>query len=204
MRSTTGGDVTSPDLKDDLHGYLRGARETLVWKLEGLGEYDVRRPLTPTGTNLLGLVKHNAGSHIQYFGEVFGRAHDVVLPWMLPRAEPHADMWATPDETREHIIDLFRRTWDVADSTINELPLDATGSVPWWGDSAITLHHALVHVTSETQRHAGHADITRELIDGSAGLLDGHDNLRISEPTEWTRLHDRIEAAARLASDRSP
>jgi hypothetical protein len=52
--------VTASDGKDDLHGYLRGARETLVWKLEGLSEYDIRRPMTPTGTNLLGLVKHLA------------------------------------------------------------------------------------------------------------------------------------------------
>jgi len=191
--------MSSLDVKGDLHGYLRGARETLVWKLEGLGEYDIRRPLTPTGTNLLGLVKHSAGTHLRYFGEVFGRTHDGSLPWLSDDADPNADLWAKPDETREGIVALYRSTWDLADATITELPLDAVGRVPWWGDSPVTLHHVLVHVTSETQRHAGHADIIRELIDGSAGLLDGHDNLRVHDSTAWRTFRDRIEDAARLA-----
>jgi hypothetical protein len=192
--------MSSLDVKGDLHGYLRGARETLVWKLEGLGEYDIRRPLTPTGTNLLGLVKHNSATHLLYFGDVFGRTHGVSLPWTSDDAEPNADMWATPDETREGIVTLYRSTWDLADATIDELPLDAMGQVPWWGDSPVTLHHVLVHVTSETQRHAGHADIIRELVDGAAGLLDGHDNLRIGDPAAWRRFRDQIEDAAHLAA----
>ena len=53
--------------------------------------------------------------------------------------------------------------------------------------------------TAENQRHAGHADIIRELIDGSAGLLKGHDNLRIGDPAAWRGFRDRVEAAARLA-----
>jgi Protein of unknown function (DUF664) len=159
--------MTSLDVKGDLHDYLRGARETLVWKLDGLGEYDVRRPLTPTGTNLLGLVKHNAGMEVMYFGEVFGRTPDVSLPWLLDDAEPNADMWARPDEARERIVELYRSTWALADATIDALPLDAVGRVWWWGDSPVTLHRVLVHVTSETQRHAGHADIIRESIDGA-------------------------------------
>jgi uncharacterized protein DUF664 len=93
--------MTSLDIKEDLHTYLRGARETLVWKLEGLGEYDIRRPLTPTGTNLLGLVKHNAGTHVRYFGEVFGRTHGMLLPWLSADAEPNSDMWAAPGEAAQ-------------------------------------------------------------------------------------------------------
>jgi hypothetical protein len=171
----------------------------LVWKLDGLGEYDVRRPLTPTGTNLLGLVKHNAGMEVMYFGEVFGRTPDVSLPWLFDDAEPNADMWARPEETRERIVELYRSTWELADATIDELPLDAVGRVWWWGDSPVTLYRVLVHVTCETQRHAGHADIIRESIDGAAGFLSGYDSLRISEPASWKTFHDRIEEAARLA-----
>ncbi len=195
--------MSSLDVKGDLHDYLRGARETLVWKLDGLGEYDVRRPLTPTGTNLLGLVKHNAGMEVLYFGEVFGRTPDVSLPWLLDDAEPNADMWARPDETRERIIELYRSTWEFADATIDELPLDAVGRVWWWGDSPVTtLYRVLVHMTCETQRHAGHADIIRESIDGSAGFLRGSDNLRISDPASWKTFHDRIDEAARRADGR--
>jgi hypothetical protein len=191
--------MSSLDVKGDLHEYLRGARETLVWKLEGLGEYDVRRPLTPTGTNLLGLVKHDAAMNVLYFGDVFGRTPDVSLPWLLDDAEPNADKWARPDETRERIIELYRSTWELADATIGELRLDAVGRVWWWGGSRVTLHRVLVHMTCETQRHAGHADIVRESIDGAAGFLRGSDNLHISDPTSWRTFHDRIEEAARLA-----
>jgi len=193
--------MESIDGKGDLLGYLLGARATLVWKLDGLGEYDIRRPLTPTGTNLLGLVKHSAGTHFRYFGEVFGRTLDISLPW-LSDTEPNADLWAAPDEARDNIVTLYRRTCDLADVTIAELPLATAGQVPWWGGADVTLHHVLAHVTAETQRHAGHADIVRELIDGSAGLLPTHDNLPTDDTDWWTNRHARIEAAARLA-DRS-
>lgn len=111
-------------------------------------------------------------------------------------AEPNAEFWATPDESSEDIVTRCRAAWDVSDATISELPLDATGRVPWWGDAKVTLHQVLVHVTSETQRHAGHADIVRELIDGSAGLLNGHDNLHIRDPADQRRFRDQVEAAA--------
>jgi len=193
--------MTGLDIKGDLRTYLQGARETLVWKLDGLGEYDLRRPLTPTGTNLLGLVKHSASTQLRYFGAAFGRSQGIALPWRADNAEPNADFWAAPDESRADIVAFYRRTWEVADATIIELPLDAVGRVPWWGgDGTATLHHVLVHVTAETQRHAGHADIVRELIDGSAGLLKGHDNLPSGDPVWWGGYCDRVEAAARLAS----
>jgi hypothetical protein len=194
--------MTGMDAKEDLHSYLRGARETLVWKLDGLGEYDIRRPLTPTGTNLLGLVKHSGSTHFRYFGEVFGRTQDESLSWLSGGAEPNADFWAAPDEGRDDILDGCRRAWDLADATISELPLEALGRVPWWGGGTVTLLGVLVHVTAETQRHAGHADIVRELIDGSAGLLEGFDNLQFGEQAQWADFRDRVEAAARLAGGR--
>src|SRR5215470_14309257 len=122
------------DAKADLLDYLQGARDTLLWKLEGLGEYDIRRPLTPTGTNLLGLVKHQASGEFIYFGDVFGRPHGERLPWLADGAGQNADMWAAPDETRDYITGLYRRAWQHADATIAELPLDAPATVPWWGE----------------------------------------------------------------------
>jgi hypothetical protein len=194
--------MSSLDVKGDLHDYLRGARETLVWKLEGLGEYDIRRPLTPTGTNLLGLVKHSAWELAVYFaGDVFGRPHDLSLPWMAEDAEPNADMWARPEETRHGIIASYRQTWTIADSTIEALPLDAEAKVWWWGDEPVTLHRILVHVTANAQRHAGHADIIRESIDGSVGLLEGNDNMRLDDEAARRQLRDRIEHAARAAAE---
>lgn len=188
--------MASLDVKEELHGYLRGARETLVWKLEGLSEYDIRRPLTPTGTNLLGLVKHSTATHLGYFGEVFGRSGEASGLRFSRDAGPAAEFWATPEESRQDIVNGYREAWGFSDATITDLPLDAVGQVWWWGDATVTLHHVLVHVTADTQRHAGHADIVRELIDGSVGMLKGADNLHIRDPAEQQRLRDRVEAAA--------
>jgi hypothetical protein len=190
------------DPKDTLHRYLRAAREAVLWKLEGLSEYDVRRPLVPTGTNLLGLVKHLASVELGYFGDVFDRPSGIPLPWFADDAEPNADLYATPEETREEIVGLYHRAWEHADATIEALPLDAVGRVAWWGDRAeATLHQLLVHMVAETNRHAGHADIVRELIDGAAGVRADNDNLW--EPPEgWPAYRERLEQAARDAAGR--
>ena len=111
--------------KDVLHQELQWAREAMVWKLDGLSEYDVRRPLTATGTNLLGLVKHLATWEAWYFGEVFGRPFPgPVLPWQDSEG---SDLWVTADESRDQVVDFYRRAWQHADATIGELPLDAPG-----------------------------------------------------------------------------
>jgi uncharacterized damage-inducible protein DinB len=186
--------------KADLIRYLQSAREALVWKLDGLSEYDIRRPLTPTGTNLLGLVKHVASVELGYFGDTFGRPFEEPLPWFADDAEPNADMWAAADESREEIVGLYHRSWKHAAATFDALPLDATGHVPWWPAerSEVTLHRILVHMISETARHAGHADIVRELVDGSAGLREGNDNLA-SVGSSWEEYRSRLEQAAKEA-----
>lgn len=166
-------------LKGDLHRYLQAGRKALLWKLEGLSDYDCRRPMTPTGTNVLGLVKHVASVEAGYLGDVFGRPFGVPLPWFDEGAEPNADMWATADESREHIVGLYRRVWANSDGTLEALDLDTLGRVPWWpaGHNEVTLHRLLTHMIAEAHRHAGHADIIREAIDGSAGWGPGNDNL---------------------------
>lgn len=193
--------MTESDHKADLRTYLQLARDTLLWKLDGLSEYDVRRPLTPTGTNLLGLVKHVADLELGYFGEAFGREHSEELPWLADDAEPDEDLWAGPDESSGSIVALYRRAWAHADATIEALPLDAPGRVPWWNDehSEVTLHHILVHVATETHRHAGHADIVRELIDGTVGLWNGNDNLPSVDQQWWDDHRSRLERVAREA-----
>ncbi len=192
--------MTESDQKAHLRRYLQAGRDVLLWKLEGLSEYNVRRPMTPTGTNLLGLVKHLAGNEFGYFGEVFGRPSGEPLPWFEEDAEPNADMWTTADESREQIISLYHRAWAHSDATIEALPLDTPGNVPWWGErSAVTLHQILVHVITETDRHAGHADILRELIDGNVGRRAGGDNMAPGDEAWWAQYRERLEQAAREA-----
>ena len=194
------------ELKRDLLAYLQRAREAVVWKLEGAAEHDVRRPLTPTGTNLLGLVKHLAAVDAGYLGEVFGRPFPapVPLPWAAEDAEPESDMWATADESREELVALYRRVWAHGDATVAALDLDVTGSVPWWPEELRhpTLHRVLVHLLAETQRHAGHADIVRELVDGAVGIRDGMSNLGIEDAGERAAHHARVQAAADAAAGR--
>ncbi|MFJ9060152.1 DinB family protein [Streptomyces sp. NPDC102409] len=196
--------MTEPDPKAELLRYLQDGRDALLWKLDGLTEYDVRRPLTPTGTNLLGVVKHVAGVELGYFGDTFGRPFFGERPppwWYTEDAGANADMWATADESREEIVGLYRTAWEHSDSTIESLALDAVGHVPWWPEerAEVTLHHILVRVISDTQRHAGHADIVRELIDGTAGHSEGSDNLPSEDQAWWANHRRRLERVAREA-----
>jgi uncharacterized damage-inducible protein DinB len=193
--------MNASDPKADLHRYLQSARDALLWKLEGLSEYDIRRPLTPTGTNLLGLVKHAASVELGYLGDIFGRPSGEVPPWQEDGAELNADMWATADESREHIVELYRRAWAHADATIEALALDTAGRVPWWpGErNEVTLHHAVVRVIADTNRHAGHADILRELMDGSAGLNKGKESMAPGDADWWENYRSRLERAAQEA-----
>jgi uncharacterized damage-inducible protein DinB len=194
--------MSAANQKADLHRYLKRGREAIAWKLDGLSEYDARRPLTPTGTNLLGLVKHLASVELGYFGDCFGRPSGEPQPWMEADAEPNADMWATAEESREQIMGLYRRAWAHSDATIDALDLDAIGQVPWWGDEGkVTLHRILIHMIAETERHAGQADIVRESIDGAAGLSEGNDNLAQFDQAGWAQYRSRLEQAARQAGD---
>jgi uncharacterized damage-inducible protein DinB len=185
--------------KDDLHKYLRSAREALLWKLDGLSEYDVRRPMTQTGTNLLGLVKHVASVEAGYLGDTFGRPFPQPLPWLAEDAEPNADMYAAADESRDQIVGLYRRVWEHSDATIEALPLDAPGTVPWWSDGSVTLHRILLHMVAETNRHGGQADILRESIDGAVGLRPDNDNMAPGDETWWADYRDKLERIAREA-----
>ena len=194
--------MTESDPKADLRLYLQLARDAMLWKLEGLSEYDIRRPLTPTGTNLLGLVKHVTSIELGYLGDAFGRPFGEPLPWLGEGAEPNADMWGTADESREQIVGRYRRAWQHSNATIDALALDTTGRVPWWPskDNEVTLHHALVRVIADTHRHAGHADIVRELIDGAVGMSEGNDSMTPGDSAWWDDYRSRLERVAQQAA----
>ncbi|RFA23341.1 DinB family protein [Subtercola boreus] len=213
------------DEKETLRTYLQRRRSDLLGTLDGLDEYDVRRPLTPTGTNLLGLVKHVASVQLGYFGEVFGRsathpvaeqitaldaaealaalAGSVGLPgsFGVDAAFEDADMWAPAEQSRVEVLDFFDFSSAHSDATIDVLPLDATGTVPWWPADRcdVTMHQILVHVVAEVARHAGHADIMRELIDGRAGNGPADPNIPARDAAAWQRYVARIDDAARAA-----
>ena len=192
------------DPKETLIDYLQRARDAVVWKLEGASEYDVRRPMTPTGTNLLGLVKHLASVEAGYFGDSFGRPWPEQLPWFADDAPPNDDMYAFADESREQVVDFYRRVWAHAAETFAVCDLDTPGQVPWWPPERrdTSLHTLLVHMVAETNRHAGHADIVRETLDNQVGLREDVSNLP-EDGFDWPAYVARVEAAARLASGRT-
>jgi hypothetical protein len=183
------------DPKDVLKDYLRGARDTLIWKIDGLSERDQRLPRTPTGMSLLGIVKHALNTEVLYFGPTFGRE------WPTPEelvpaggSDPQADWYATGQESSADLVDLYRRVQAFADETIDALPLDAIGHVAHWGGAEVTLHHIMVHKIVDLQRHAGHADIVREQIDGSTGLLADASNL--PDDMDWPAYVAKLIAIA--------
>jgi hypothetical protein len=184
--------------KEHLHDHLCWVREALVWKLDGLSEYDIRRPLTPTGTNLLGLVKHLAVWESRYFGEVFGRPFPEPLPRWDDQAANDAAFWATERESRDEIIGLYRRVWEHTDATINALAIDAPGYVPWWHEH-VKLFNIMVHMLSDTTRHAGHADILREQLDGAVGVNAEDAAMHGHHSAFWQARYATIEQAAKAA-----
>jgi len=189
----------SSDQKQQLHDYLTEVREAVIWKADGLSEYDVRRPLTLTGTNLLGLIKHLSIVEAGYFGQTFDRPFVPHLPWWDEGAPEGVDMWATAAESRQEIVGTYQAAIAHADETIRSLELEAPGHVPWWSRPTVTLHTMLVHVLAETARHAGHADILREQLDGRVGMRPENLNLEPHDEQWWADYRAQIEAAARAA-----
>ncbi|MFY2786631.1 DinB family protein [Rhodococcus sp. KRD162] len=195
-------------MKDMLWQYLRIARQNMLWKLDGLTEYQMRRPMTPTGTNLLGLVKHLALVEYGYFGLTFGREFPARFAELEKSAiaRLNSDMWAAADESSESIIALYREAWVHSDATIAALELDSPGTVLHWpaDKQNIDLHRVLVHLVAETNRHCGHADIVRELIDSSVGLRLGNENMADGDAQWWAEYRAELESVAREADEVRP
>ena len=191
--------VDMADPKTVLQRYLQEARDALVWKLDGLSEREARRPRTPTGTNLLGLLKHCLNVEVGYFGLTFGRdfptPHELV-PMEAYEQDPQSDWYAREDETVAGLVDLYRRVWSFADEAIAQLPLDAPGRVPWWGEGGrdVALQQIIVHVTSDLARHAGQADILREQLDNAVGLQPGNTN--VPDGYDWPAYVEKLTALA--------
>ncbi|HET9168911.1 MAG TPA: DinB family protein [Actinospica sp.] len=185
--------------KSTLQRYLVSIREALLWKLDGLSPYDARRPLTPTGTNLLGLVKHVAYVSAGYLGDCFDRPFGEPYPWDEGDEEDNLDLWVPAEESTEQILALYARVWKHADATIEALDLDSPGLVPWWSEERrhVTLQQILIHLIAEINRHAGQADILREQLDDSVGLKEGVSNIPEHDADWWRAYVARIEEAAK-------
>ncbi len=150
--------------KESLHASLNRHRDVVLWKLEGLDDEQLRRPLVPSGTTMLGLVKHLGWVEYGWFCETFGRETE---PREYDEADPDADLRIEAGESTAEVLALYARARAAADAVIDEVPVEERGTA-WFG-SAVTMRWVLIHMIEETARHAGHLDILREIVDGSTG-----------------------------------
>src|SRR5918996_6362368 len=114
----TGGEKQSLRVALDRH------RDAVLWKLEGVSDEDLRRPLVPSGTNLLGLVKHLAAVEYGWFCDTFGRPTE---PLPFDDDDPDADLRVEPEETTADVLAFYGRARAAADRVIDELDLETTG-----------------------------------------------------------------------------
>jgi len=150
--------------KESLRVALQRHRDVVLWKVDGLDDEQLRRPMTPSGTNLLGLVKHLASVEYGWFCETFGRETE---PLPFDDDDPEADLRVEPHETTADVVAFYRRSWAAADAAIEAIGLAETG--PAWFGEQVSMRWVLIHMVEETARHAGHMDIVRELLDGATG-----------------------------------
>ena len=158
---------TDADEKTTLLASLQRHRDVVLWKLEGLDDEQLRRPVVPSGTNLIGLVKHLANAEYGWFCETFGRPTE---PLTDISADLEADMRAADGETTEDIVAFYRRAWAASDASILQTPLETTGTS--YSGATVSMRWVLVHMIEDTARHCGHLDLARELIDGATGFVD--------------------------------
>jgi uncharacterized damage-inducible protein DinB len=165
-----GGRVTArydaPE-KESLEATLDFHRATIKWKLEGLSLEDAARPMTPTGTKLLGIVKHLAYVERWWFQDNFlGR--DCEYPWT--EDDMDADFRIEPGETIESIFALYDAECEVSRGIVAEASLDDVAARPRGRTGGYpTLRWIMLHMIEEVARHNGQADVLRELIDGRTG-----------------------------------
>ncbi|GAB3604036.1 DinB family protein [Kineococcus gypseus] len=145
---------------------LEEQRRAVLWKLQDLDDERLRRPLVPSGTSLLGLAKHLASVEYGWLCRAFGREHDAV-PAAAFEDDPRADWTVHPWETTEGVLAYYERARAAADASVAALKLTDRGTTA--DGTPVSLRWVLVHLVGETARHAGHADVLREQLDGRTG-----------------------------------
>jgi uncharacterized damage-inducible protein DinB len=154
--------------QESLVASLRRQRAVVRWKLEGLDDEQVRRAVLSSGTSLLGLVKHLASVEAGWFCAGFGRPAEEVA---TSEADPDADFRVEAGESTADVLAYHDRACRAADAVVAELPLEATGRSS--GGDVVSMRWVLLHMIEENARHAGHADVLRELLDGRTGDYPG-------------------------------
>ncbi|WP_144382270.1 DinB family protein [Streptomyces sp. SAJ15] len=149
--------------KEMLWAFLRFARATVVAKVDALSPEELRKRHVGSATTLGGILKHLVTSERHWFANVLGGRE---LPMPFGPEDPDGDWRLADGEDAAHLVAAYRAACELSDEIIAALDLDSTGAQT---DDDYTLRWALTHLVAETNRHAGHADVLRELTDGARG-----------------------------------
>jgi uncharacterized damage-inducible protein DinB len=149
---------------DMLNAFLDYHRATLLWKVSGLSDEQLRRPMVPSGVSLLGIVKHLGYVEQNWFQVAFQGRDGLPVPWS--DEDPDADFRIEADETTEAVLDFYREEVAHSRQAIVGASVEDVERHP---KRIATLRWILIHMIEETARHNGHADILREQIDGATG-----------------------------------
>lgn len=152
----------APEL-ETLRAFLDYHRATILKKIDGVSDEDLRKPMVPSGICLLGIVKHLAYVERWWFRTVF-RGEELEYPWTDD--DPDADWRIEDGESTEEVIRLYQYETAMAREIVNAAAPDDVAKSE---KSQASLRWILTHMIEETARHNGHADIFRELIDGTTG-----------------------------------
>ncbi len=156
------------DEREMLIAFLDFQRETMVLKLAGLNEEQARWKPAEGANSLIAMMQHLGYVENWWFRVCFAGTGDVNL---FPEDDPDIDLRVSDDRTTDDVVTFYRHEWEASNDIIRSAPsLDLPAAYTKRKDGVPTLRWILNHMIEETARHAGHADITRELIDGSTGL----------------------------------
>jgi uncharacterized damage-inducible protein DinB len=153
------------DEKTMLSALLDRYRETMLWKLEGLSTEEASRRLVPSATTLLGVVKHLAYVEMGWFREEFA-GENITYPWPESENDNDPDFRLDRDDTIESVSALYREQIARSRAIVASASLDDASKKK---ERPRSLRYIMMHMLEETARHAGHADILRELTDGAIG-----------------------------------
>lgn len=151
-----------------LKAFLDYHRATLLQKISGVSEEDVKRKVFPSSNlSLLGLVKHLTYVERSWFQRWFKGEANLTWPWT--REDPDADFRIEPDETTESIVALYQAEVEKSRQIVDSASLDDLTARPTTEGEDLTLRWIMLHMIEEVARHNGHADLLREAIDGVTG-----------------------------------
>ncbi|GAB3748067.1 DinB family protein [Microlunatus parietis] len=146
-----------------LQAFIDQQRDVVLWKIDGLTDEQLRRPVGASRLYLLGIVKHLAAAEQYWLCELFGRPAE---PLSLAATD---DLQAEPGDTTDSVLAYYARARAASDAAIAVVDLDTSART--WTHDTVSFRFALLHMIEETARHAGHIDGIRQLLDGRTGYL---------------------------------